>query len=176
MEPDPRYPTGRFQRPTEIAPEQRTAWIADIEQLPQQLRAATDGLSDEQLETPYRPGGWTVRQVVHHVADSHINAWARFKLALTEDEPTIKPYAEARWAELEDARVPAVEVSLRLLEALHARWTVLLRSLGTEEFQRGFRHPEHSRVMSLEETLALYSWHGKHHVAHVTSLRSQQGW
>jgi uncharacterized damage-inducible protein DinB len=176
MQPVLRYPIGTFRPPPEITPDQRAAWTADIEQLPRLLRTALEGLSEDQLEMPYRPGGWTLRQVAHHVPDSHLNAYVRFKLALTEDEPTIKPYDEARWAELEDSRVLPLDVSLRLLEALHARWGVLLRSMRAEHFQRGFRHPEHGRVMSLEQALALYSWHGKHHVAHVTSLRARQGW
>jgi uncharacterized damage-inducible protein DinB len=176
METDLRFPIGRFRFPDEITPEQRAAWIAELEQYPQLLREALDGLSGEQIETSYRPGGWTVRQVVHHVPDSHMNAYVRFKLALTEDEPTIKPYDEAGWAALEDTRSAPIEVSLRLLEALHARWAALLRSLGDDDFRRGFRHPDQGRVLSLEQALGLYAWHGRHHMAHITSLRERNGW
>lgn len=176
MKADLRYPIGRFQFPGEVTQEQRAGWIADVEQLSLKLRQALEGLSAEQIETPYRPGGWTVRQVVHHLPDSHLNAYVRVKLALTEEAPTIKPYEEARWAELEDTRVLPLEVSLRLLEALHERWVALLRSLSAEDYRRGYRHPEHGRVLTLEEGLALYAWHGKHHVAQITSLRERQGW
>ena len=132
-------------------------------------------MSEEQLNTPYRDGGWTVRQVAHHVADSHLNAYVRFRLALTENEPTIKPYDEAAWAEIDDARHAPVEVSLALLEALHDRWTRLLRSMSDADFLKQFRHPELG-VVPLEKNLALYAWHGKHHVAHVTSLRGRKQW
>lgn len=176
METDLRYPIGSFRLPDAVTLEQRTAWTTEIERLPRELRDAIEGLSAEQVETAYRPGGWTVRQVVHHLPDSHLNAYARWKLALTEETPTIKPYDEARWAELEDTRILPLEVSLRLLEALHERWVALLRSLSAEQYRRGYRHPEHGRVMSLEQALALYAWHGKHHVAQITSLRQRQGW
>ena len=142
---------------------------------PAELRAAVHGLSPEQLDTPYRLEGWTVRQVVHHLPDSHMNSFIRFKLALTEEEPTIKPYDEDLWARLGDVRNTPVEVSLRLLESLHQRWVVLLRSLGDEDWPRKFRHPELG-VMSLERNLALYAWHGRHHVAHITALRERMGW
>src|SRR6476620_9464894 len=148
----------------------RAECIARIAAAPEHLRTAVAGLDDAQLDTPYRPGGWTVRQVVHHVPDSHLNAYTRIKLALTEDEPTIKPYEEARWAELPDARTGPIEISLALLEALHRRWVLLLRELQPADFTRQFRHPEHGRAMSLDEVLALYAWHGRHHVAHITSL------
>jgi len=140
------------------------------------LRAAVTELTPAQLDTPYRDGGWTVRQVVHHVPDSHLNAYTRMKLALTEDEPVIKPYDEARWAELADVPATPIETSLTLLECLHRRWVLLLRSLGPKELSRRFRHPEHNRSIDLDEMLALYAWHGRHHVAHITSLRSRMGW
>ncbi len=139
------------------------------------LRSAVKGLSDPQLDTPYRPGGWTVRQVVHHVPDSHLNSYTRVRLALTEDEPTIKPYLEDRWAELQDARSAPVEVSLRLLECLHARWIGLFRSLDEAQWKRTFRHPELG-VVSLEKNAALYAWHGRHHVGHIMALRERMGW
>jgi uncharacterized damage-inducible protein DinB len=133
-------------------------------------------LSREQLDTRYRPGGWTVKQVVHHVPDSHLNAYTRFKLALTEDEPTIKPYDEAAWAELPDSQQVPIDVSLTLLESLHGRWVSLLRSMKAADFRRGLRHPEHDRVLTLGQMLALYAWHGRHHVGHITALRKREGW
>src|SRR5689334_9810728 len=158
---DLRYPIGKFtftENPSETDREQT---IAAITEAPANDRAAVSGLSAEQLETPYRPGGWTVRQVVHHVFDSHLNSYTRFRLALTEDEPLIKPYDEAAWAELTDAKTAPVEVSLTLLEALHARWVMLLNSLSSSDWQRTFRHPELG-VVSLEKNVQLYAWHGKH--------------
>lgn len=164
---DLRYPIGRPEIMPELSAEQRTDLVRQIEEAPAQLRAAVEGLSEAKLDTPYREGGWTVRQVVHHVPDSHVNAYVRFRLALTEDDPTIKPYAEPAWAELADARTMAVEPSLRLLEALHERWVTLLRSMSPEQFARGFVHPEHGRRMTLDQTLQIYAWHGRHHTAHV---------
>lgn len=172
---DLRYPIGRFKFEGSLTDDQRRGFIDDIEQTPGWLKEAVAGLGPEQLETPYRPEGWTVRQVVHHVPDSHLNSYIRFRLALTEDEPTIKPYDEARWARLEDARTAPVETSLALLESLHSRWVVLLRSLSPADLRRTFKHPELG-VVSLERNLALYSWHGRHHVAHITSLRERMGW
>jgi len=172
---DPRYPIGKFHfegPPTEA---QRAQLIATIEQTPTKLRTALEGLSPQQVDTHYREGGWTVRQVAHHVPDSHMNAYFRFKLALTEDEPTIKPYAEDRWAQLADTQSTLVEVSLVLLDSLHTRWVRLLRSLKAEDWKRNFRHPELGLV-SLEKNLGLYAWHGQHHVAHVTELRKRMGW
>ena len=134
------------------------------------------GLENAQLDTPYRDGGWSVRQVVHHIADSHINSIVRFKLALTEDTPTIRPYDEALWAELGDARSAPVELSLALIDALHARWAVMLRGMTAEDFKRTFHHPEHDRTFPLDRTLAMYAWHGKHHIAHITSLADRMGW
>ncbi len=174
-ETDLRYPTGRHRKVASLTPEEREAAIESIAATPVRMRAAILGLTPEQLDTPYRPEGWTVRQLLHHVPDSHLNAYVRFKLALTEDNPTIKTYNEARWAELEDSRSTPVEVSLALLEALHHRWVLLLRSLGPEDFARTLNHPDHG-PMSLDSLLAMYSWHGRHHVAHITGLRQRMAW
>lgn len=171
---DPRYPIGKFQREPFTA-DKKKQWIEEIAATPGRLRAAVQGLSSEQLDTPYREGGWTVRQVVHHVPESHMNAYIRFKLALTEDVPTIKPYMEDRWAKLEDVGKTPIEVSLALLDSLHQRWVILLRSLREEEFERKFRHPELGEL-TLGTNLGLYAWHGRHHVAHITSLRERMGW
>lgn len=172
---DLRYPIGKFTYDGPPTPEQRQELLHQIEQAPASLRAAVKGLSAQQLDTPYRPEGWTVRQLTHHVPDSHLNAYIRFKLALTEDEPTIKPYAEDRWAKLADTGTTPVEVSLTMMDSLHARWIRLLRSLKPEEWKRTFRHPELG-LMPLEKNLALYAWHGRHHVAHITGLRQRNGW
>jgi uncharacterized damage-inducible protein DinB len=172
---DPRFPIGKFHYEGQVSEEQKQFYLDDIAQMPWNLRAAVKGLSDSQFDTPYRPGGWTVRQVVHHVPDSHMNSCVRFKLALTEDEPTIKPYAEDRWAELADNKATPVEVSLTMLDSLHDRWVRLLRSLTPEDWKRTFRHPDLG-PMTLEKTLALYAWHGKHHVAHITELRKRMSW
>jgi len=172
---DLRYPIGKFAFNGSPTPEQRQQLIQQIEQAPAHLRTAVKGLSAQQLDTPYRPEGWTVRQVAHHVPDSHLNAYIRFKLALTEEEPTIKPYFEDRWAQLADTQATPVEVSLALLDSLHDRWLRLLRSLEPGDWKRTFRHPELG-VVSLEKNLALYAWHGRHHVAHITSLRERNGW
>jgi hypothetical protein len=171
---DLRYPIGEFSLPDPITDAQRERWIEEIAEAPAAFRAAVSALAPNQIDTPYRPGGWTVRQVVHHVPDSHLHAYARFKLALTEDNPTIKPYDEARWAELSDSRTLGPEVSLTLLEALHERWAALLRSLRPEDFQRTFVHPEFGRPLTLDEALARYAWHGRHHAAHITSLGARQ--
>jgi hypothetical protein len=172
---DLRYPIGKFSFEGSVNEEQRKKLINDIEQAPAQLRAAVQGLSPQQIDTPYRPEGWTVRQVVHHVPDSHMNAYTRFKLALTEDQPTIKPYMEDRWARLDDTQTTPLEVSLALLDSLHNRWVRLLRSLKPEDWKRTFRHPELG-LMPLEKNLALYAWHGRHHVAHITALRERMKW
>jgi hypothetical protein len=172
---DLRYPVGEFRFPKSVSAEDLTRFIDQIAETPARLRAAIAGLADAQLDTPYRPGGWTVRQVAHHVPDSHINSYTRFRLALTEDEPVIKPYEESRWAELADARSMPVEPSLVLLESLHARWVPLLCSLSGADWKRSFRHPELGLV-SLENNAALYAWHGRHHVAHITVLRERMGW
>jgi hypothetical protein len=173
--PDLRYPIGKFTYEGLSTEEQKQEYINDIEQAPANLRAAVKDLSDQQLDTPYRPEGWTLRQVAHHVPDSHLNAYLRFKLALTEDAPTIKPYAEDRWAQLADTQTTPVDVSLTLLDSLHTRWVRLLRSLKVEDWRRTFRHPQLGEV-SLEKNLVLYAWHGRHHVAHITRLRERNGW
>jgi uncharacterized damage-inducible protein DinB len=175
MTTDLRYPIGKAETPPDLDPEQRRELISRIERTPDRLREAVAGLNAEQLDTPYRPGGWSVRQLVHHVPDSHLNAYTRFKLALTEDEPTIKTYDEGRWAELPDSRSVPVEVSLALLDNLHRRWVALLRALPEADFRKTLRHPEWGR-MTLDQVLGLYAWHGDHHVAHVTSLRQRMGW
>jgi len=172
---DPRYPIGKFELPKVATPALRQAAIEEIAATPAQVRAVVAGLSDAQLDTPYREGGWTVRQVVHHLADSHMNAYVRWRLALTETQPTIKPYEESAWAKLEDARSAPVEVSLKLLQALHERWVRLLRSVKMEQYARTLLHPDHG-VKNLDWLLFLYSCHGKHHSAHITQLRKQKGW
>jgi uncharacterized damage-inducible protein DinB len=177
METDLRYPVGKFHRPVDgLTDTQRHEFIEQIAAAPERLREAVKGLKAEQMDTPYRPGGWTVRQVVHHVPDSHMNAYVRFKLGLTEDLPVIKPYDEAKWAELGDVRTAAIEPSLALLENLHTRWVLLLRTLGPAEWSRQFRHPDWDRPLSLDDALALYAWHGRHHVEHITELRRREGW
>lgn len=172
---DLQYPIGRFEWSGPNSDGDRNRYIVEIEQAPRRLHAAVAGLTDAQLDTPYRPGGWTVRQVVHHLPDSHMNSYVRFRLALTEDAPTIKPYDESRWAELSDARTAPIEISLALLESLHARWVLLLRNFKPSDFAQEFRHPELGTV-SLDRNLALYAWHGRHHVAHITSLKERMGW
>jgi DinB superfamily len=172
---DLRYPIGKFHFDGPSNDSQKHKLLDDIAHAPANLRAAVKGLSNDKLDSPYRPDGWTVRQVVHHVPDSHLNAYIRFKLALTEEEPTIKPYAEDKWARLADTANTPLEVSLTLLDSLHERWVRLLRSLGPDDWKRSFRHPELG-VVSLEKNLSLYAWHGRHHVAHITSLRERNGW
>jgi len=172
---DPRYPIGRAETKPVLSDAERRAAIDAIAATPANLRAAVAGLTPEQLDTPYRDGGWTVRQVVHHVPDSHMNAYVRFKLALTEDEPAIKTYAEDRWAKLADSQTTPIEVSLLLLETLHNRWDTVLRAMTPEDFQRPLLHPDHGRI-TLDQMLGIYSWHGRHHVAHVTALRERMGW
>lgn len=175
MTTDLRFPIGKFARPAALTAEERTAAIARIAAHPAALRAAVQGLDDAQLNTPYRPDGWTVRQLVHHMADSHINAYARTRMALTEATPTIKPYDEEPWAELWDARSLPVEVSLGLVDGLHERWVALLRHLEPAAFARTMVHPANG-PMTIDVQLALYAWHCEHHVAHVTALRSRNGW
>jgi hypothetical protein len=172
---DLRFPIGKFHFEGSLTDKQKEEALHNIAETPANLRKAVHGLSDTQLDTPYRPGGWTVRQVVHHVPDSHLNSYIRFKLALTEDDPTIKTYAEDRWAELADSKSTPIEVSLTMLDSLHDRWVRLMRSLRPEDWKRTFRHPELG-PMPLEKNLALYSWHGRHHVAHITALRERSGW
>src|SRR6266436_3589917 len=170
-----RYPVGKFDFDAPVNEADYPKLIAAIAETPVALRSAVAGLTRDQLETRYRPGGWTVRQVVHHVPDSHMNAFTRFKLALTEDEPTIKPYNEAEWAKLADVPGTPVETSLALMDSLHERWVILLKSLTSADLKRKFRHPEMGLV-TLERSLAMYAWHGRHHVAHITSLRDRMGW
>jgi len=170
------YPIGRFEWPQAVSAEERKEHIEEIAAAPAHFQEATRGLDDWQLDTPYRPGGWTVRQVVHHFADSHINAYVRFRLALTENEPVIKPYDEKRWAELADARGAPLELSLQLIDSLHQRWVDLLRSFSEADFARTFRHPELPEPVRLDTYLASYAWHCRHHAAHITSLRQRMGW
>ena len=173
-EPDLRYPIGKFQRDASPSPENNRRRILEIEAAPAQLRRAVAGLTSAQIDTPYRPEGWTVRQTVHHLADSHMNAYVRFKLALTEDAPTIKLYDEALWAQTADNQEP-VEISLALLEALHQRWSNLLQSMKESDYTRTLVHPENG-VVPLHVQLAIYGWHGRHHTAHITALRERNGW
>lgn len=170
------YPIGRYEPHGAPTAAERAEWTTALAALPAALRLAVAGLTPAQMAAPYRPGGWTVRQLVHHVADSHMNAYVRFKLALTEPEPTIKPYDEARWAKLPDVDAVDPAVSLALLDALHARWAALAERLTPEEWTRTFRHPERPRPMRLDDALGMYAWHGRHHTAHVTRLREREGW
>jgi len=172
---DLKYPIGIFQGQDNLTEEQRQMMIDQIAETPAKLRAAVAGFTEQQFDTPYREGGWTVRQVVHHLADSHLNAFVRFKLALTEDRPAVKTYEQQLWAELADARTAPVEPSLAMLEGLHQRWVILLRQMSAADFARQFQHPEHG-LMKLERVLAMYAWHGRHHVAHITSLRERMRW
>ncbi len=172
---DLRYPIGKFEREGKVTEAQRPELIQQIADTPANLCAAIKNLTEQQLDTPYRPGGWTVRQVVHHLPDSHLNSYVRFKLAVTEQEPTIKTYAEKLWAELDDARTAPIEISLQLLEALHQRWVIFLQSLNPADFSRKFHHPENG-LMTVDDLLRLYAWHGRHHVAHLTALRARMGW
>ncbi len=171
---DLRYPIGDFDSNIEITPEMRQAMIQTIKDLPAKIADAVKDLSEEQLDTPYRPEGWTVRQTVHHVADSHINSLCRFKLAMTEENPTIRPYFEDRWAELADSKLP-IDVSMKIIEGVHIRWVALLESLTDEDFQRPLTHPD-SGEWTVEKFLALYAWHSRHHTAHITHLREREGW
>ena len=173
-EQDLRYPIVSVDKSSPLAAGERAQRIDAIAAAPAQLRLAVAGLSDEQLDTPYRPGGWTVRQTVHHIADSHINAFVRFRLGLTEEKPTIKPYDEKAWSELPDMQLP-IEASLKLLDGLHERWALLLRAQPAAAFQRQIFHPENG-PMTLDAVLSMYAWHGKHHTAHIAALRQRQGW
>ena len=169
------YPIGRFDFKQVVEPARYPALIEEIAAAPGNFRAAVRGLDEAQLDTPYRPAGWTVRQTVHHVADSHMNSFIRFRLALTEDEPTIVPYNQAAWGELADSHAAPVEWSLNLIENLHSRWVVLLKGMSPAGFSRTFRHPELGLVR-LDLNMALYAWHGRHHAAHITGLRERNGW
>ncbi len=174
MSEDLRYPIGKFSKDIEITPELRKEFVGDIAALPANVKKSAEDLTDEQLDTPYRPEGWTVRQLVHHIADSHLNSIVRFKLALTEDAPTIRPYYEDRWAKLEDSFLP-IEPSIKIIEGLHLRWTSLLSSMSDEDFQKKLIHPE-SGEWTLEQFLGLYSWHSRHHTAHIVNLRKKEEW
>jgi hypothetical protein len=175
MSEDLRFPVGKFVPAADLDDARRVSFIRTIEELPGRLREAVAGLTEAQLETPYRPGGWTVRQVVHHLADSHANSLIRFKLGLTEEVPTIKPYMEDRWAELADSKHAPVELSLNQLDSIHARWILVLKSMSAEDFARNLYHPEHGEV-SLNYMLGLYDWHCRHHLAHITELRKRSSW
>lgn len=171
-----KYPIGRFERPALITAETKRQWLKEIEELPVALARELDGLSEDQLDTPYRPEGWTIRQVAHHIGDSHLNSFMRFKLALTEDEPAIRPYDEAKWAKLADSAEAPVALSTALVSALHARWVYLLRSMNDEDYALTFYHPESKQTTRLDVALGIYAWHGRHHVAHITGLRERMGW
>jgi len=170
-----RYPTGRYESKP-FSEQQKEAWLNDIKFLPQLLENAIENLDETQLQTPYRDGGWTVQQVVHHVADSHMNAFCRFRLGLTEDNPTIRPYNEADWALLSDVQRVPVNVSITLLYSLHTRWYAMLGDMRSKEWERKIFHPEASKEMTLWYLLGMYAWHGRHHVAHITSLRERNKW
>jgi uncharacterized damage-inducible protein DinB len=172
---DPRYPIGKLEMPAQVSQARRQQAIEEIASTPAKLRAAVKGLNDAQLDTPYREGGWTVRQVVHHVPDSHLNAYVRLKLALTEENPTIKPYDEAAWAKLADSKSTPIEVSLTLMDSVHDRWVRILRSMKPEQFSRKLVHPDNGE-RTVDWLLFLYEWHGKHHTAHITELRKQKSW
>ena len=174
MSEDVRFPIGKFDKNIEVTPQMRKLFIQTITDLPKNLHEAVDDLSDEQLDTPYRPDGWTVRQTVHHIADSHINSFIRFKLALTEHAPTIRPYYEDRWAELADSEMP-IDVSMKIIEGIHSRWANLLHSMTDEDFNKPLKHPD-SGDWTLETMLGLYDWHSKHHTAHITKLRERENW
>lgn len=175
-ENDLRYPVGSFDRKDRLTSAERATFIDQIAACPERMREAVASLDEQQLDTPYRDGGWTVRQVAHHVPDSHLNAYIRVKFALTEDNPTIKPYDEASWANLADSRITPVATSVALLENLHDRWVGLLRSLSDTDFARTLVHPDHKGPMTIDTVVGMYAWHGRHHVAHITSLRERMGW
>lgn len=172
---DLRYPIGQYE-PQPFSDRQKREWLQDIQFLPGLIEQAIENLDEKQLDTPYRDGGWTIKQVVHHVPDSHMNAYARFKLGLTEDKPTIKPYDEVQWAELRDVEVVPINISITLLYALHTRWHAAIRDITNEQWQRTVYHPGSKKEMSLWYLLGSYAWHGKHHVAHITSLRERKRW
>ena len=174
MSEDLSYPIGKFDKSFEFTPELKKQFVNEVAELPQKLKAAIENLNDEQLDTPYRPEGWTVRQTIHHIADSHLNSYIRFKLALTEDTPTIRPYYEDRWAELADSEMP-IDVSMKIIDGLHSRWANLLNAMSDEDFQKLLNHPE-SGEWTLEKMLGLYDWHSRHHTAHITKLRERRNW
>lgn len=170
------YPIGKYICPDVISEEVLSEWIEDISNFPSRIKNAVNNLSDEQLDTPYREGGWSVRQVVHHCADSHINAFMRFKLTLTEKNPTIKPYIQDRWVELPDSKSAPIESSLKMLDGIHERWTILLNSLSDVDLKKTFSHPEHGREFRLDDTIGNYAWHCNHHLAHITTLKNRMNW
>jgi uncharacterized damage-inducible protein DinB len=172
---DVKYPIGKHQM-VPFSQEEKEARLADILFLPRMLEYAVLNLNDDQIQTPYREGGWTVNQVIHHVADSHMNAFIRFKLGLTEDNPTIKPYIQSAWGETADVTAVPVNLSITLLHSLHHRWYELLKTMTDDQWERTIYHPEQERKITLWELLLIYAWHGKHHAAHVTNLREQMGW
>jgi uncharacterized damage-inducible protein DinB len=172
---DLRYPIGQYE-PKPYSDEQKEEWLADIRFLPQAIEHAVSNLNEEQLHTPYRDGGWTVHEVVHHVADSHINAYCRFKLGYTENNPTIRPYDESLWAKTSDVQSLPINISITLLHALHSRWYEFLKSFTEEDYQKTIYHPEHKKEFTLWVLLGMYAWHCRHHVAHITSLRERKGW
>lgn len=171
-----KYPIGKFKMPADFTSESINSFISDIENFPSLLRKEVEALNDDQLDTPYRSEGWTIRQVVNHCADSHMNSLTRFKLALTEENPTIKPYFEERWAELADSKTMPVAAALSMLDGLHTRWAVLLKAMTSADFEKTFVHPQSGRIFSLKQTLALYSWHCQHHLAHITTLKNSRNW
>ena len=171
-----RYPVGKFSDPTSFSPMEIKQWIDTLEQFPANMKKAVTGLNDQQLDTPYRDGGWTIRQVVHHTADSHLNCYIRVKLALTEDNPTIRPYLEAKWAEIPEEKTAPVEVSLNILDAIHHRMNLMLRNLTVDDLDRTFYHPENKTTRPIKSILALYAWHSRHHLAHITELKKRKGW
>ena len=171
-----RYPIGKFQMPENFTKENIDTWIQEIDNAPEQYGDMIFGWTDGQLDTPYRPEGWTVRQLIHHVADSHMNSYIRFKWTLTENEPTIKAYDEKLWAELPEAKTAPVELSLGLIYSLHARWVMMLRNLSEDDLKKKFIHPESGKAIALNTMVALYAWHGKHHLAHIEGLRERMGW
>jgi hypothetical protein len=171
-----KFPIGKFKKPEVITRDNIKTWIAEIESFPERLKNEVDHLTDEQLNTRYRPDGWIIRQVVHHCADSHMNSFTRFKLALTENNPTIKPYAEDLWAELVDSKFYPISSSLQILEGIHERWTHLLKNLSSDQLKRTFIHPSSNEIVSIDENIGIYAWHGNHHLAHITSLKQKMNW
>lgn len=171
-----KFPIGKFEKPKTITTDDLTKWISTISSFPVRLRNEVNHLTNEQLDTQYRPEGWTIRQVIHHCADSHMNSLTRMKLALTEDQPSIKPYYEERWAELSDSKNMPVESSLKMIEGIHERWTVLLNHLTEEQNGRTFIHPEHGRIFRIDETVGIYAWHCNHHLAHITETKKRNNW
>jgi hypothetical protein len=173
---DPRYPIGKFQKPSSFSPAEIKDWMKTLAELPSRLKKEVEHLKDDQLDTPYRDGGWTIRQVVHHLADSHVNSYCRMKLTLTEDHPSIRPYMEDRWAELKEAKTAPVDVSLQILDAIHRRMIMMLDNITVEDLERNYFHPETKQTNPLKVLIALYAWHSKHHLAHITELKKAKGW